>query len=390
MSLWQIVRNELRQIFVGDPRRIAFLFGAALAYLVIFGALYVPNIIKYMPIVICDEEQSPLSRELVRGFEDSDTFEVTAWVSTQEEMQQALAEKTAYAAVQIPKDFSRKIKTGGSASMLFMVNGSNIVLTNIGSSAAQDIAAAFSDKVAARNAALRFNANEELLAKRIAPVHCHLRVLSNTTQGYMLFFLLGLAMAAFQQGIIFSAGAAVQYEYRQAASFPGHAMAKIVAVKFGVYWVLSMLSFLMVVFVAQYFFDIRLKAALSELMLLAAFYVFAILSFCMLVAALFRNEMQFVRAAILYPVPAFVFSGYTWPHESMGPVMGTLAQIFPKSWLSNAVRELFTTGASPQLGQNLVWLLGIGIVCLLAFAFFFPREMKRHGMPDPQEGTENL
>ena len=60
------------------------------------------------------------------------------------------------------------------------------------------------------------------------------------------------------------------------------------------------------------------------------------------------------------------------------------------SWLSNAVRELFTTGASPQLGQNLVWLLGIGIVCLLAFAFFFPREMKRHGMPDPQEGTENL
>ncbi len=390
MSLWQIVRNELRQIFIEDPRRIAFLFGAALAYLVIFGALYVPNVIKYMPIVICDEEQSPLSRELVRGFEDSDTFKVKAWVSDQEEMQQVLAEKTAYAAVQIPRDFSKKIKTGGAASMLFMVNGSNIVLTNIGSSAAQDIVADFSDKLAARNAALRLGANEEVLAKRISPVHCHLRVLSNTTQGYMLFFLLGLAMAAFQQGIIFSAGAAVHYEYRHAALFPRHAMGKIVAVKFSVYWLLSMLSFLMVVFVAQYFFGIRLKANLYELMLLAAFYVFAILSFCMLAAALFRNELQFVRAAILYPVPAFVFSGYTWPHESMGPVMSTVAQFFPKSWMSNAVRELFTSGASPQLGQDMAWLLGIGIVCLLLFGFLFPREMKRHGMLSSQERTENL
>ena len=379
MEFWPIIKNELRQIFIEDPRRVAFLFGAALAYLIIFGLLYVPNIIKSMPIVIYDEDQSVLSRELIRGFEDSDSFSVDGWASTQEEMQQQLREKQAYAAVQIPQDFSKNIQSGKSSSLLFMVNGSNIVLTNIGTSAAQDIAAAFSDRIAARNAALRFNTDESILAHRIAPVHCSLRVLSNATQGYMIFFLLGLAVAAFQQGIIFSAGAAIQYEYQHADRFPAHGMAKVVAIKFLIYWVLAMLSFFMVVFVVQQFFGILLKAKLSELMLLTGCYVFSVLAFCMLLAACFRNERQFVRAAIVYPVPAFIFSGYTWPHEAMGPGMTALSQIFPKSWFSNAVREFFAAGSNPQMGQDICWLLGIGLVCLLLFLFVFPRGLRRHG-----------
>ena len=29
MGLWQIIKRELRQIFLEDPRRLAFLFGEA-------------------------------------------------------------------------------------------------------------------------------------------------------------------------------------------------------------------------------------------------------------------------------------------------------------------------------------------------------------------------
>ena len=83
MQLWQIIKREFRQIFLEDPRRFVFLFGAAVGSLFIFGALYSPNIVKYIPLIVYDEEQSPLSRELIRDFDSSDSFRVTAYAATQ-------------------------------------------------------------------------------------------------------------------------------------------------------------------------------------------------------------------------------------------------------------------------------------------------------------------
>ena len=368
MQLWQIIKREFRQIFLEDPRRFVFLFGAAVGYLFIFGALYSPNIVKYIPLIVYDEEQSPLSRALIRDFDSSDSFRVTAYAATQEEMQQALADKSAYAAIDIPRDFSRKIKQGGASSLLFMVNGSNIVITNITSSAAQDITAAFSDKVAAERAALRTGQNQEKLGKRLAPVSAHLRVLNNPTQGYMLFFLLGLAMAAFQQGIFFSVGASVQAEYlkREAISWRSLLLGKFIT-----YWGLAMLSFLTVVLIAEFFWEIWLKGSMVQLLLLGGVFSFAFIAFSMLMSSLFHNEMQFVRASILYPVPAFIFAGYTWPQESLGPVMHLVSYFFPMAWFSNAVRQIFTAGQAAHFTENIavLLLLGTGFVVLASLVF---------------------
>lgn len=374
MGMKQLLKRELWQIFVVDKRRAAFLFGAALAYFLIFGALYMPNIVKYIPLVICDEENSQLSRDLIRSFSDSDSFTIVGYTSSQEEMQESLREKEAYAAVQIPRDFSRKIKNGDTTPVLFMVNGSNIVITNIASSAAQDIVTAFSDRLASLNASLRLGADAKLLYGRIAPIDCHLRVLHNPTQGYMLFFLLGLAMAAFQQGIIFAVGASVHYEYD---NVPDAASWRLLLVKLVVYWVLALLSLGMVVAIAQGIFSIALKAPYWQVFALGGAFSFAIISFCLLAASLFNNEKQFIRAAVLYPVPAFIFSGYTWPRASMDGLMQVLSCLFPISWLSDAVRSLFTAGMIPHLGGNICILLVLGAVFLAAAVKIFPRQLAR-------------
>lgn len=374
VSILQILRREAVQC-KHDPRRIVFLFGAAVAYLILFGVLYMPNIVKSVPCVIYDEEQSQLSREFVRYIEDSDSFSITDYVDSQEAMQQALREKNAYAAIDIPRDFSKKINRGGSSTMLFMVNGSNIILTNITSSAAQDIVAEFSNKVAAKRAALSMQVNEEQVSKRIAPVNCHLRVMGNMTQGYVYFFLIGLAMVAFQQGIFFSVGASALYEYEHPD--PEVPVWKLLLVKIIMYWSLAMLSFGLVIFLLQALWGILLKAPLMQLLALGAVFCLAAISFCLLAASCFQTEMQFVRAAIMYPVPAFIFSGYTWPAEAMGPAMQFIAQFFPLTWLSNTVRELFLTGISAHYMQSLTVLLFFVLVCLPLANVLFSYGRKR-------------
>ena len=43
----------------------------------------------------------------------------------------------------------------------------------------------------------------------------------------------------------------------------------------------------------------------------------------------------------MYPVPAFILSGYTYPVESMGAGMQIAAKLFPMSYIANNMCEYF-------------------------------------------------
>ncbi len=347
-----------------DPRRFVFLFGAALAYLIVFGMLYTPNIVTRVPCVIYDAEQTALSRSLVQDFEASDAYRVTEYAGTEEAMEAALREKRALVALEIPPDFSKKAKAGDYATVLYLVNGSSIIVTNLTSSAAQSILADFSDTLAAKQLALRYGLDEGAVLHRLAPVSTNLRVLYNATQGYLFFFLIGLAMVAYQQGILFAVGAAAlgagEQERREAQGAGRWLLAKLLF-----YSVFAFLSFLLVLLFLQYVSEIPLQAPLLPVLGLACVFIPAAASFCLLFTSFFREEVSFLRAIILYPVPAFIFSGYTWPTESMPAALQLLAQIFPLSHLSNTMRELFLMGFSPRYGESVLSLLALGCLFFL-------------------------
>lgn len=371
-----LLRVELAEIR-HDFRRPAFLFGAALAYLLVFGMLYIPNIVTAVPTVILDEDNSALSRQLVRDFEASDSYQVTAYVTSQEEMLAALHDQTAIAAIDIPHDFAKKARNGSYSTVLYLTNGANIILTNITSAAAQSITEDFSNHLAAQQVALRFGLNEEKVAHYIAPVVVHLRVLYNATQGYMFFFLIGLAMVAFQQGILFAVGASSFYEVEHPETMQGYGVAEIMLAKTTVYWLLAMCSYLLILLGITQGLGIDLHAPLGQLLLLAALFILAVIGFCFFFTSFFPAELPFVRAVILYPVPCFIFSGYTWPIESMGPNMQLAAQFFPLTHFSNTVRDLFLIGSCADYTLCLEKLCGLMLLFFLVGGLLYRRNLTR-------------
>lgn len=378
MRMIDLFRKEFWEIR-HDLRRPVFLFGAALAYLIVFGILYLPNIVTDVPCVILDEDNSALSRRLVQNFEASDSYRITAYVNTQEEMRQALLEKRAIAAIDIPHDFAKKAKMGPYTTVLYLVNGSNIILTNITSSAAQDILADFSNRLAAKQIALRYGMDEGAALRAVAPVAVHLRVLYNTTQGYLFFFLLGLAMVAYQQGVLFAVGASALYEVEHPAFMRQAPVWEILLMKAAVYWLLGMASYALVIAFVTQVLGIPLHAPLAALVLLAAIFLLAVIAFCIFFASFFPAELPFVRAVILYPVPAFIFSGYTWPLQSMGPGMQLAAQFFPLTHFSNTVRELFLIGSSPMYTACLAKLAGLALLFFAAGGVLYRRRLRKAG-----------
>lgn len=370
MSILSLIRRELANAFLHDARRAIFLFGAATAYLILFGILYYPGVVKEIPTVVCDEEHTAYSRFLTRQVDDDERLGLVRVVADEGEARDMLRRKEVYAAVIIPADFSHDILNGRSAKVLFMLNGANIITTNIATTAGNDIVNTFNTRFAARQAALRTSGDEQMLKKRILPVETTLRVLNNPTQSYMMFFMVGLAMAAMQQGIFLAIGAAVQGDFKDTEGLKGAPKAAVLVVKVAVYWLLSVLSFALVC-VISYGLGIPDRASVTALLTLASAFSFAAVSLGLFASSLFHNELQFVRASIMYTVPAFIFGGYTWPLEAMDPVTQVVAQAFPMAWMSNAVRELFLSGHLATLSYNLTALTVMGVIFLSLGSWIF-------------------
>lgn len=376
MSIVSLIRRELANAFLHDARRAIFLFGAATAYLILFGILYYPGVVKDIPTVVCDEDHTAYSRMLVRYVDDDERLGLVRVVADEEEARAMLRQKEVYAAVIIPSHFSHDVLHGGHASVLFMLNGANIITTNIASTAGNDIVNTFNTRIASRQAALRTSGDEQALKKRISPIETTLRVLNNPTQSYMMFFMVGLAMAAMQQGIFLAVGAAVQGDFKDAAGLRGAPKIGVLAVKVILYWGLSVLSFTLVCVISA-FLGIPNRAPVTSLLAIASAFSFAAVSLGLLAASLFHNELQFVRASIMYTVPAFIFGGYTWPLEAMDPVTRVIAQAFPMAWMSNAVRALFLSGHLASLTENLAVLTAMGLVFLSLGSWIFLRRMNK-------------
>lgn len=361
MNWWAVVKRELRQIFIRDPRRALFLFGSSLAYLVFFGMLYGTHVITAVPLVVCDEDQTSLSRGLVQAFEDSEKYRIVAQVATPEEMEALLQSKEAYAALNIPARFSREVKTGLSSQVLVVANGSNIAVANTVVSSGQEIVAAYSREAAA-SALEQAGQLPGTAVRKAVPVDLRLRVLNNPTLSYLNYFLLGLAMAALQAGILLSTGASVLDEY--ASEHPAEGSGGYWAAKLLPYWVCGMIGYGLTLTVSRTVFAVPAKGHPLELLLLGAAFTFAITAMGSLIAAVCRSEVGYTQAVLSYAVPAFVLSGYIWPVPAMDVFSRTLSYAVPLTYTADNLRGLMVAGYAPLLYRDAAVLLGMGGTCL--------------------------
>jgi len=377
MNIWQIFKREIHYIFVKDRRRANFLFGASIAYLIIFGLLYEPQVVTNVPLVIYDEDQSQLSRSLVQAFADSERFQIISQPASQEEMEHLLHEQIAYAAIHIPHDFSQNVTAGRSSPVLLIASGLNLVITNTITTATQEILLTFNQEVSTKLGE-QAGLPPTLAQNKTAPLQIALRVLNNPTLGYLNFFVIGLAMAAFQQGIFLSVGASIISEYHNLRDLGGAHPVQVMIGKLLPYFLFATLSFFLTLLIASKMFHIPCKGDLISLFCLATAFTLTAIGFSSLIASFCTSEITFTKLSLTYSIPAFTLSGYVWPLASMDGMSQLLAYTFPLFYFSDAVRELMLAGYSPVLYHNILVLLVLGLTLISLSTFVYTR--RRQGI----------
>ena len=380
MKLREIALIEAGQLFGGLWRSGWLLFLLPLLYLLFFGNAYSSNIVKDIPLLIYDQDQTAVSRSLVQAFADSERCRIVAQVVTQADMDQAMAENKALLALAIPPQFEQSIKQGRGATVLLQANSANNMFANAGIGAATEIVQSFS----AGTAKKLWQGKNQVPAAALnmaAPVKLGIRVLNNPTTSYTNFMLLGLVLNGLQIAILLTAGPLLTREYAKPEMRGDTSASELVLRKMLVCWPAAVLSFFLCLGAGIVFFDMTFSGALWPLLLLVGAFSFLLLAISFFFSAIVSDEVAALQVPLLYIMPGLLFSGLSWPSFAMDSVAKTIAAFMPLTYTADAVRDLVLLGYSPQLPENLLVLCSWGIgLTIISIKIFSRRLLKLENM----------
>lgn len=312
-KIFAIIKYEIGNIFIHDIRRGILLIFAASAYLLLFSWLYLFGIVNNIPLLIVDQDNTAISRNLTKKFADSDTFKAVAWGDKLEDVESWFNTQGRHsAALVIPKDFAKKIQTETQSNVMLVVDATNIIVSSNSNIAAFDIVQSFNQEMGRKLIARDVSQVPYLAELRLEPVKFNYRILGNPQLDYLRFFVFGLALIAMQQGILLAVAAAVLWKGNKPLQSEWELRPwQRWLLKSCIYWIFGMASYALFLSIGHKFFALPVAASLQQHLLIGGSFIFCLIQLAGVLAGLCKDELLFTRISVSYTVPAFILSGFT-------------------------------------------------------------------------------
>lgn len=371
LSIGNIINEEWRNIF-RDKRLFAVLFLIPLLYTAMFGYLYSNHRVTEMDTVIVDQDRSQLSQKMVQAFDETETFNVIQLVNTEAEIKPLLEAGKAKVAIVIPNNMFIKVLRGEEAPILTMIDGSNMLISNSATKAANEVIANFNFGTAAKRLAQnKFNAEQIQLTFQSIPFRS--RVLYNGAFNYSFFLVYGLIGVALQQVLLLGLSLTITRDkeqgnwnrFKEWREYPW----RIAYAKTAPYFLIGLFNFVTTFLIGIYGFGLPSNGNVFAAIGLAISFTFALLGIGYLASLFSANQVGATQITMLIAVPSFLLSGFTWPFEAMPKLLSIVGHLLPLTYFLEGVRNIFIKGASFELiWKDCLVLLLMGL-CTFFVAF---------------------
>jgi ribosome-dependent ATPase len=369
--LWAYARRETMEL-LRDPIRLAFAALGPLILMIAFGygiSLDVEN----LRFGAFDQDRTPESRTLIEAFSSVPRYfdERPPPIASSEELDRRFRSGDLQVAVEIPPAFGRDLQTGRVPEVAVWVDGSmpfrgettkGYVTALATQYAREQIAqrAASSNAASAVNIETRFRYNQSFKSV-------------NAMVPSVIMLMLMLIPA-----IMSTIGVVREKETGSIANFHSTPITKLEFL-FGKqlpYIAVAMISFVLLVLLAVFLFDVPVKGSLATLAVGTLLYVSATTGFGQLVSTFTRTQVAAVFATtVLAIIPAVNFSGLLVPVSSLSGAGRVLGLSFPPAWYQPISVGAFTKGLGfDELWPNLLMLAGFFLLFLVAAQFILRKQ----------------
>lgn len=380
MYLREIIAEEFKRL-CSDFYLVVMLIGLPIFFTVAFGFAYSENVVNNISLTVCDEEQSSLSRSLISMYDNSEKFQIVSYVETEEEMRQEIFDGRAKAALVIPKNFSRDIKSGKGAEVLFLVNSANNVFGNAALSAVQEINKSFSVAVAQK-----LLEGQNLLPvsamSAVYPIHLGVRIIGNPTNGYSSFMLSGLLLNGVQIGIMMTI-VPIFWEEFEKRKFCSLKEKFLLPTKIFPYAMVSFSAYVISLAVMVNFFAVPMRGSWSQALILGLSFIFFVCNVLLIFSACAPDKVLALQAPLVYIMPGLLYSGLSFPNFRMNEYAATVSSLMPMTYAGDSLRDILILGYSPNLWKDCETMILGGLASyLIATGLFFIKTLRREPRKD--------
>lgn len=383
--IYNISLRELRRI--GKSKTLYLLLVILPILLFIFLSLIYKNgVVRDLPIAIYDEDNSELSRLVIRSIDATPSMEATETINSIEEIKTEFRKGNIQGAFYFPPDFEKNIKAGKNSTVVVYKNTANLVIGNLilkdGSTAIRTISAgALLKKLKARNM------HAEKAMNFINPIRIETHYLFNPAYNYFNYLIPGILPMLLQMIIMVSACITMNNEFAQNtfSSLLKEANGKITNIIIGKalpHILISTATALGIIGIIFPLFGVQIEG--SYFGLLGLFVLFIITSFSLgfAISCIFNSQLMATELAVIINTPAFLFSGFTFPNWSMPALHNLYSQLIPFTHFLKGYIKIYQMGApikyiTPQVISLLLFLFPSLIISIV---FLKIRSKEHHNL----------
>ncbi len=379
----KLLKNEFRRIFKNDVV-MAIFFGAPLVYGLLFGYVYQKAKVTNIPILVVDEDQSPLSDKIIEALNDNETLQIAQVFFDKNGVKNKMI-KNAYAAViEIPKDFERNILQKRYPEVNVELDMSNILIANFASKNIQKVLQT-----------LKAGIEIESLKKQGIPAKqahqsfetfkTNYHKLYNPNSNYEYFMLPGLLGAIMQQ-VIFLAMALVfarDFEdgyFNQLLKVSKNPL-YLILLKASPFILFSIINWAVLgAFLAWFKVDLNLYNL--PMLILISLLTGAAMLIGMLFSILIPNQLKATEFLMVISTPAFILSGFTWPVMAMPHWVQIISGWIPLTPFLSASKKIAFYGGSmqhikPEINQLLLISLISFILLIISLKLKITQQLRK-------------
>ena len=362
-GFWAILYKESIIMF-RDRTTLFFMFFPPMILLVAFG--YALNFdVRDIPMVVFDQDNSRESRELIQQFQNTQSYKMRKEVTSVFDMETEMRRGHAYAGLQIPPDYSRKIRGGKPANVQVIIDGSS------SGTAMQALNTAIS--IAFRKSAVALLGES---GHRDLPFEVRPRMLYNPDMLSPNFYVPGVIGIALHIATVFATAMSIVRERERGTieqlmvspmSRWGLMLGKLLPYM-GVILTMACVFFL----IMRWVFLIPIHGSIPWLLLGAVFYTFALLSLGLLISTKAETQMAALQMTMTTMLPSVFFSGFIFPLETMPKIFQLISAILPATYFIDIMRGIVLRGATIgdlAVDYAALAVLGIGMFSLCAARF---------------------
>ncbi|MDW8802203.1 ABC transporter permease [Clostridium sp. A1-XYC3] len=353
-------------------------------FISLLGLVFSKIFVEEIPMGILDMDNSSISRNVVKQFEETSKFKVVYRAQTDEELNEAIKTKKVSVGLIIPHNFAKDANAIKAPKTLLLIDETNIVIGNnalsYGSEILNTINAGIQLNVLEANNMVPYAAQKSIGALSFTE-----RILYDPQLSYMRYLLYAMIGAVVQQ-VYIGALAPVLIEEKlsmvkmKLRSKEGVRKLLKISLKILVFATMAAVGATGSLYAAGKYFYLPLKGSLIDYFILLTVFLLDLTAISFVFAFVFDAMDQCVRFSMFLSVPTFLTAGYVWP-EYMMPAgfFSVVKKIWPLVYFINPLKTINLKGVdfaviAPYVQGGiyyaLFWLpVGVGLYLFKIFGF---------------------